>query len=116
MKTLPWIMMLVVQTMAVPAFSQGKAPGNGNGFTFRYYKPGLYDSLRAPSFRKYGLPWKVPGRINQAYKFNNPDLRFHSAMPTFKPQVRDKMPVVKPDSTVKYHLRIKPIPGGQRYK
>ena len=109
-------MMLVVLVMAAPAFSQGKAPGNGNGFIFRYYKPGLYDSLRAPSFRKYGLPWKVPGRINQAYKFNNRGLEFHSAMPTFKPQVRDKMPVVKPDSTVKYHLRIKPIPGGQRYK
>ena len=107
-------MMLVV--LAAPAFSQGKAPGNGNGFTFRYYKPGLYDSLKSSYFRKYGAPRKVPGRINQAYKFNNPGLELHSAMPTFKPQVRDKMPLVKPDSTVKYHLRIKPIPGGQRYK
>ena len=104
--------MLVVLVMAAPAFSQGKAPVKGNDFPFRYYKPGLYDSLKFFSFPKHGIPWQVPGRKNQAYEFNNPDLRFHSAMPTFKPQVRDKMPVVKPDSTVKYHLRIKPIPGG----
>jgi hypothetical protein len=64
----------------------------------------------------------LSGKIKKDFKFNKREPDFHSAfpapdgMPTFRPTVRERMPVVKPDSTVKYHLRIKSIPGGKTYK
>jgi hypothetical protein len=107
---------------AAPVLSQAQVPENKPGRPFRYYQPGLHDSLRifSPPRRPGSLAF--PGKIKPDYKFNNRDPRFHSAlplpggMPTYQPAVRDKMPVVKPDSLVKYHLRIKPIRGGKTYQ
>jgi hypothetical protein len=60
--------------------------------------------------------------MERDFNFNNRGLDFHRAlpaqrgMPTYRPPLRDKMPVLKPDSTIEYHLRIKPLKGDKAYK
>jgi hypothetical protein len=111
---------LLILLGAIPALSQAKGPVAKPGFPFRYYKPGLYDSLRFLPLPQHPGSW--PGRIHQEFKFNSPDLRFHGAlpspggMPAFRPVIRDRMPVMKPDTLVHYQLRVKPIPQGRIYK
>jgi hypothetical protein len=111
-----YIFMGLVLLGGSPVFSQSGPPGNNPGFPFRYYNPPTTDSLQSFSFPKGPGPFNLAEKMDLDFSFKNWDLKFHSAMPTFKPLLRDKMPVVKPDSTVKYHLRIKPITGGQIYK
>ena len=61
-------------------------------------------------------------QMERDFNFNNRGLDFHRAlpaqrgMPTYRPPLRDKMPVLKPDSTIEYHLRIKPLKGDKAYK
>jgi hypothetical protein len=115
MKTI-YVLGLLLFLGATPAFSQTREPGTRPGFPFRYYKPGWGDSLQFPALPGHpGLP-ALPDLRHRDLKFRPRQPGFFGAlpgrgeMPVHRPLVRDKMPVARPDSSVKYHLRIKAIP------